>query len=297
MPDPSTDAATLPADVWHVAGRDLLARRATVSGSTRPLLMGILNVTPDSFSDGGRFGTLAAAVDQAEALVAAGADVIDIGGESTRPGADPVDAKEELRRTQPVVEALAGRLAVPLSIDTTKAVVAEAALQSGATIVNDISGLTFDARMPGVCAASDCGVVAMHIAGTPQTMQDDPQYDNVVAEVDAWLAARLRDLEAAGIDSARVMLDPGIGFGKTAAHNVQLLRSVRTLQRRRPLLIGHSRKRFLKAVLGREVEERLAGTIGVAVAMAARGVAMLRIHDVQAVGDAITAYQAVLGDD
>ena len=268
-------------------------------GRRLPLLMGILNVTPDSFSDGGRFDTVDAAVAQAKTLVADGADVLDIGGESSRPGAEPVSETEELRRVVPVIEAIAAEasVGVPISIDTTKATVAEAALKAGATIVNDISGLTFDADMPAVCAASDCGVVAMHIQGTPQTMQADPQYGDVVADVARWLAERLDALSAAGVDPSRVMLDPGIGFGKTAGHNVALLQAVDRLQTRRPVLIGHSRKRFLKAVLGREVEERLAGTIGVAVAMAARGVAMLRVHDVRAVGDAILAYDAVIGPD
>ena len=305
---------------WLVEGRDVLARSSpttdasttTVASPTTdaslttagdapvqgvpPLLMGILNVTPDSFSDGGRYTDPAAALEQARTLVAAGAAIIDVGGESTRPGAEPVGEAEELRRVCPVIEAIAGCRGLSgtlVSIDTTKAAVAAAALEAGAHIVNDISGLTFDPAMPAVAAASECGIVAMHIRGRPQTMQDDPRYDDVVADVDRWLAERLAVLEAAGIDRERVLLDPGIGFGKTAAHNLALLRATSQLRASRPLLVGHSRKRFLKHVLGREVEERTAGTIGVAIALAEAGVDVLRVHDVQAVGDAITAYRAI----
>ena len=274
---------------WLVRGRDLLADRA----GGLPLLMGILNVTPDSFSDGGRFERLDAAIAQAESLAAAGADVIDIGGESTRPGSEPVAADEERARTEPVVAALAKRFDVLLSIDTTKASVARAALDAGAAIVNDISGLTFDRAMVPLCADSDCGVVAMHIRGTPATMQEDPQYGDVLAEVDAWLTRRLDALAEAGIGVDRVMLDPGIGFGKTAAHNLALMQGTPTLRRRRPVLVGHSRKRFLKSLLGREVEERLAGTLGVSIALAGLGADMLRVHDVAAVRDALTAHRVV----
>lgn len=259
-----------------------------------PRLMGILNVTPDSFSDGGSYGSVDAAVDHALRLVEAGADLIDIGGESTRPGAEPVGAEEELRRVVPIIVELAGRVSVPISIDTTKAVVAAAALEAGAEVVNDVSGLTFDPEMPAVCGDHAAGVVCMHIRGTPQTMQLDPRYDDVVGEVERYFLERLDALEAAGIPAERVVLDPGIGFGKTAAHNLDLLAATGRLRRvGRPLLVGHSRKRFLKAVLGRPVEERTAGTIGVAVAVASLGADYLRVHDVQAIRDALVAWKAV----
>ncbi|REJ91197.1 MAG: dihydropteroate synthase [Planctomycetota bacterium] len=256
--------------------------------------MGIVNVTPDSFSDGGRWLDPNDAVSQALQLVEDGADILDIGGESTRPGADPVSQSDELRRVIPVIQRLADRTDVPLSVDTTKAEVARQALAAGATIVNDISGLTFDREMTQVCADSDCGVICMHIRGTPQTMQDDPQYENVVVEVRDHLRARLNRLVAAGIEQERIVLDPGIGFGKTAGHNLELLSSIGTLRELgRPILIGHSRKRFLKKLLGREIDERQSGTIGVAIAAAAQHADILRIHDVRSVKDALLAWHAI----
>ncbi|RMG39093.1 MAG: dihydropteroate synthase [Planctomycetota bacterium] len=262
--------------------------------------MGIVNVTPDSFSDGGRFLDPVRAVEHGLELAAQGARILDVGGESTRPGAVPVPESEELRRVVPVIRRLRGHLDsagyrdVVISVDTTKSGVAERALDAGAEIVNDISGLTFDDRMPAVCAAHGVGVVCMHIRGTPQTMQNDPRYDDVVREVAAFLRHRTERLVAEGIDREAIVIDPGIGFGKTAAHNLELLRSVGDLLAlRRPVLIGHSRKRFLKYLLGRPVEERLAGTLGVSIALAEAGVHVLRVHDVGAVRDAIAAYRAV----
>jgi len=257
--------------------------------------MGIVNVTPDSFSDGGRYLETAAAVRQGQQLVSDGAAVLDIGGESTRPGADPVSEDEELRRVIPVIAALAESVSVPLSIDTMKARVAREALQAGATIVNDVSGLLADPFMESVCAASNCGVIVMHMKGTPQTMQLAPTYDDVVVEVRNFFESRLRDLVAAGIASERIMFDPGIGFGKTAEHNLQLLSHLKSLRvGHRPLLIGHSRKRFLKKLLGREVDERSSGTIGVALALAAQGVDLIRVHDVAALRDAMVAWRSVM---
>lgn len=256
--------------------------------------MGILNVTPDSFSDGGQHDDVEPAVEHGLRLVDDGADIIDIGGESTRPGAEPVSESEELRRTVPVIQQLAERTSVPISIDTTKSAVAAEAMQAGATIVNDISGLTFDPNMIKVCAESDCAVVCMHIKGTPQTMQQEPSYENCVAEVRKFLSQRLSALQAAGISPERVCLDPGIGFGKTAQHNLELLRDLNSLHKLdRPLLIGHSRKRFLSKLLGRQVEERLAGTIGVAIALAEHDADFIRVHDVRATRDALVAWQAV----
>lgn len=273
---------------WTLKTRDL-----TPTG--RPLLMGILNVTPDSFSDGGQFQLVENAVARALQMEADGADIIDIGGESTRPGAEPVMLEEELRRTIPVIRELATRVRAPISIDTTKAEVARQALEAGAEIVNDISGLTFDPEMLEVCRLHDAGICLMHIQGTPQTMQQNPTYVDVVQEVIDFLQQQVDRCLMAGILPERMCVDPGIGFGKTAEHNLQLLKSVSRLQRdlRRPVLIGHSRKRFLSKILGRSVDERESGTIGVSIALAEQGVDILRIHDVRSVRDAIVAWDTV----
>jgi dihydropteroate synthase len=261
-----------------------------------PMIMGIVNVTPDSFSDGGNFLERNAAVDHALKLADDGADILDIGGESTRPNAEPVSMAEELRRVVHVVAEVRKSTDRLISIDTTKAEVARQALAAGADIVNDISGLTFEPEIVDVCAESNCGVICMHILGTPQTMQADPHYDNVVAEVCDFLSTRLAALEQAGIARDRVVTDPGIGFGKTAQHNVDLLSNIEALRALgRPVLIGHSRKRFLAKVLGRPVEERIFGTIGVAIAVAAQGADMLRVHDVRETRDALLAWHAISG--
>jgi dihydropteroate synthase len=257
--------------------------------------MGIVNVTPDSFSDGGQYLTCSTAVQHALRLVADGARIIDIGGESTRPGAQPVAQPDELNRVVPVVEQLARQSGVLISIDTTKAAVARAALDAGAHAVNDISGLTFDPAMPAVCAAARAGVICMHIRGTPRTMQEDPRYDDVVAEVCRFLRDRLDVLERLGIGREQVVIDPGIGFGKTAAHNLKLLRNIGQMRALgRPVCIGHSRKRFLEKLLGRPVDERLFGSVGVSIAAALQGAEVLRVHDVAATRDALVACQAIL---
>jgi dihydropteroate synthase len=257
--------------------------------------MGILNVTPDSFSDGGQFTVVDRAVEQGLKLAADGASMIDIGGESTRPGAEPVDLDEELRRTIPVIRALVTQLAVPISIDTTKAEVARQALEAGAQIVNDVSGLTFDPEMLNVCRQFDAGICLMHIQGTPQTMQQNPHYSDVVTEVIEFLHTQVDRCLMAGIPAERMCVDPGIGFGKTAEHNLALLTSVARMQRdlQRPVLIGHSRKRFLSKLLGRTVEERLAGTVGVSIALAEQGCDVLRVHDVREVRDALLAWDTI----
>ncbi len=284
---PSRIGSTLPR-IWSVG-----SQQWNLTGQTK--LMGIVNVTPDSFSDGGQFDSVTAAVEYALRLAEEGADILDVGGESTRPGATPVPLEEELRRVVPVVRELARQSRVPISIDTYKAEVARQCLEAGAVIVNDISGLTFDADMPCVCRESSCGVIVMHIQGTPQTMQLEPQYADVVAEVCGHFSQRLDALETAGIARERIMLDPGIGFGKTAEHNLQLLSHIAELHELgRPILIGHSRKRFLKKLLGREVEERHAGTLGVSIALASQGTEILRVHDVKATRDALLAWQTVL---
>lgn len=272
---------------WRFAGR-------VQHTGKHPLLMGIVNVTPDSFSDGGQWLDSDRAVQRGLQLAADGADILDFGGESTRPGAEPVGLEEELRRTIPVIAAIRRQTEIPISIDTYKAEVARRALDAGASIVNDISGLTFDPAMLAVCAGSSCGVICMHIQGTPQTMQADPRYDDVVRDLQTCFRRRLEELAAAGIDPERVVIDPGIGFGKTAEHNLEILAHIGAFRSLgRPVLIGHSRKGFLKKVLGRAVDERLFGTIGVAVAAAMQQVDILRVHDVAAIRDALVAWRAV----
>jgi len=259
-----------------------------------PRLMGIVNVTPDSFSDGDQFLDPDCAAEQALRLVADGADVLDIGGESTRPGAHPVSAEEEIRRVLPVLQRIVRQTSVPISIDTTKAEVAQRAFDAGAVIVNDVSGLASDPQMSVVCARSGAGVVCMHMQGTPQTMQFAPHYDDVLGEISLYLAGRLEFLEENGISRDRVVIDPGIGFGKTPAQNLEILRNIGRLRSLgRPVLIGHSRKGFLKSLLGRPVDERLAGTLGVAIALAEQGADLLRVHDVRAVRDALAAFRAI----
>ncbi|WP_299464576.1 dihydropteroate synthase [uncultured Gimesia sp.] len=259
-----------------------------------PLLMGILNVTPDSFSDGGEATDLDSAVKKGLQLVEEGADILDIGGESTRPGAEPVSVEEELRRVIPAIKALAARTKIPISIDTTKAEVARQAIQAGAIIINDISGLMFDPAMIPLAAETKAGVICMHIQGTPQTMQDRPEYQNVVADLKIWFGERLQKLLDAGIEPDRIVLDPGVGFGKTAEHNLEILSHIQEFKDLGfPVLIGHSRKRFLSKVLNRSVEERLAGTIGVSIALASQSVDILRLHDIAANRDAISAWDAV----
>lgn len=261
---------------------------------TRPWFMGILNVTPDSFSDGGRYSALDAAVQRARELASEGADIIDIGGESTRPDSLPVSLEEELRRVVPVIAALRDEIAIPISIDTTKAEVARQALAAGARIVNDISGLTFDSEMPHVCAETGAGVIVMHIQGTPRTMQLNPHYENVVEEVRTFLGQRLEALEAAGIHREACVIDPGIGFGKSAGHNLELLAGIsRIRDLGRPVLIGHSRKRFVSKILGRPLDEKSLGTVGISLAAIAEGADLLRLHEITPSRDCWLAWQAV----
>jgi len=273
-------------------------RTRTLQFGRLPLVMGIVNVTPDSFSDGGKFLTPQAAVDQALRLVDEGADLLDIGGESTRPDADPISAQEELQRITPVFKALAPRVTIPLSIDTSKHIVARAALAAGAEIINDVTALTGDPQMPELAAETAAGVCAMHMQGTPQTMQDDPRYDDVVREVRDYLQGRLEALVAAGIAPDRVCLDPGIGFGKTHAHNLTLMAHCDHLHELgRPLLVGHSRKGFLGKLLGDPQVDRTLATVGAALALASQGVQMIRVHDVRPVREALLAFAAAGGID
>jgi dihydropteroate synthase len=257
--------------------------------------MGVVNVTPDSFSDGGLYLDPAAAVSHGRELAAAGAEILDVGGESTRPGAEPVGEGEELRRVVPVIRGLAGS-GCRLSVDTSKAAVAEAALGAGATIVNDVTALRGDPTMAPLCAERGATVVLMHMLGEPRTMQRDPRYDDVVAEVKAFLAERLEAAVAAGIDEERVWLDPGIGFGKTGAHNMELLRRLGELRELgRPLVVGTSRKSFIGKVDGSPADQRLGGTIASSVLAAAEGADLLRVHDVAEVRQALTVAAAILG--
>jgi dihydropteroate synthase len=253
----------------------------------RPAIMGVLNVTPDSFSDGGDFLDPASAIEHARELATDGADLIDVGGESTRPGAEPVSEAVELERVMPVIEAL-GAEAVPLSIDTSKAAVARAALVAGASFVNDVTALRGDAEMAGVVADAGTDVCLVHLRGEPRTMQDDPRYDDVVSDVRAFLEDRLDWAVAEGIAEERVWLDPGIGFGKTLEHNLELIRRLDEIVAvGRPVVFGASRKRFLGKLTGRDERERLAGTVAANVLAFERGATMFRVHDVGPTRDAL----------
>jgi dihydropteroate synthase len=258
-------------------------------------LMGIVNVTPDSFSDGGLFLDPGAAIDHGRRLAAEGADVLDVGGESTRPGAEAVIAEEELARVLPVVEALAGA-GVPVSIDTSKLPVAEAALNAGATMVNDVTALRGDPELAGLCGDRGCDVLLMHMRGTPRTMQENPTYDDVVDDVKALLSERIEFALSEGIDEARITIDPGIGFGKTVDHNLELLRRLGELRDLgRPVCVGTSRKSFIGKITGRSTDQRLGGTIASCVLAYANGAELLRVHDVGEVREGLTVAEAILG--
>jgi dihydropteroate synthase len=278
----------MPPLVWR-------CRRHTFAIARRPLLMGIVNVTPDSFSDGGHFADPSAAVAHALRLAADGADILDVGGESTRPGSEPIPADEELRRVVPVVAELAKRTHLPISVDTTKAEVARRCLDAGAAIVNDITGLRGDPDMPAVVAASGAGVVVMHMQGAPATMQANPHYADVVREVGEFFEERLHALAAAGIPAEAVCLDPGIGFGKLLDHNLDLLANLGAFAPLgRPFCLGVSRKGFVGKLCGREVADRMPGSLAVACFAAARGDAhVLRVHDVGPTRDAAVLLDAI----
>lgn len=259
-------------------------------------VMGIVNVTPDSFSDGGRYLDTAAAIDHGLYLDGAGAAILDIGGESTRPGAAPVPAAVELQRVLPVIEGLvAAGVSAQLSVDTSKAAVAGAALAAGATLVNDVTALRGDRAMANLVARTGCDICLMHMLGDPRTMQSDPRYDDVVAEVKAFLAKRVGAAVAAGVPPERIIVDPGIGFGKTPEHNLELIAGLGTLaQLGRPVMIGTSRKAFLGRLTGREVDDRLAATIATNVLAYERGARVFRVHDVGPVIDALKVAAATV---
>ena len=260
------------------------------------LLMGVVNVTPDSFSDGGRFLEPSAAVAHGVRLAQEGAAILDIGGESTRPGAKPVGAEQELRRVIPVVEGLASAVAgSQLSIDTSKAAVARAALDAGASYVNDVTAFRADPAIAGLVAERDAECCLMHMLGEPRTMQEAPRYDDVVSDVKAFLEQRLAFAVAEGVPEERVTLDPGIGFGKTLDQNLELLRRLEEIVAiGRPVMVGTSRKSFLGKLTGREVDQRLAGTIATNVLAYARGASVFRVHDVAPMRDALTVAAATV---
>lgn len=257
-------------------------RERTITLGERTLIMGILNVTPDSFSDGGDFTDPQSAVQHALKMVSEGADIIDIGGESTRPGAEPVSAAEEIRRTVQVIEGIRAQSDVPISIDTMKAEVAAQAIAAGADIINDVSAFLADPGMASEAAQTGAGVILMHMQGMPRTMQKNPTYENVVDEVCSYLEKRIHLAVQSGISRDRIVTDPGIGFGKTREHNLDLLRSLPVLERRcGPLLVGASRKSFIGQITGRSnPADRLAGSLGVAAWSVMHGAHILRVHDV-----------------
>ena len=274
---------------WRIGTR-------TLDLTSRGLIMGIVNVTPDSFSDGGRFADPGRAVEHALAMVADGAEILDIGGESTRPGAEPVGEAEELRRVLPVIRALRSQSQVLISIDTMKASVARAALDAGADIINDVTGLRGDAAMVRLAAEKDCGLVAMHMIGDPQTMQNAPHYENVVAEVRGYLEDRLRMLTRAGIAPERIVLDPGFGFGKTLEHNLTLLRHLPDLViEGRPLLIGVSRKSMIgKVIHSTHMSDRYWPTIALTAHAREHGARIIRVHDVKPNAQALRMTEAII---
>ena len=287
-PEESSQQHNRPAEqIWQLPRRQM--------SFARPQVMGIVNVTPDSFSDGGQFAAADRAVAHALELVEQGADMLDIGGESTRPGAATVSPEEELRRVEPVVRALAAQVKVPISVDTSKALVARACLEQGAEIINDVTALTGDAGMTEVALAAKAGVILMHMLGTPQTMQINPHYDDVVGEIAAYLRQRLDAVEAAGIAPDRVVLDPGFGFGKTHTHNLEILARLDEFQKLgRPVCLGVSRKGTISKILNRPVEQRVAGGLAILChAMCQNAVQIVRVHDVAPTRDAVLMWQAV----
>ncbi len=279
------------ASCWQLRTRQLKFGRI-------PAIMGIVNVTPDSFSDGGQFFEPARAVDHALRLAEQGADILDIGGESTRPYSQSVDADQQWRRVKPVIQQLVDQTKLPISIDTSKASVARAAVDAGAEIINDVTGLTGDPDMIKVAVESGAGVCAMHMQGTPQTMQDNPQYDDVLADIFQYLAERKQALLSAGIGPDRICLDPGIGFGKTHTHNLQLVRGARRFHLLGcPILVGHSRKGFIGKAIGNKDEDRLAGSVAVSLLLARQAIQVLRVHDVAQTRQALLVFDAIGGID
>jgi len=263
--------------------------------SHKTLVMGILNVTPDSFSDGGRYLDTKTAVEQGLRMAEEGADIIDIGGESTRPGAQKISLDEELKRVLPVIRELASKLKIPISIDTYKSKVAKAAIEAGASIVNDISGLNFDPEMARTVSAYKAGLVLMHIKGTPENMQTDPQYDDLLAEVGSYLKSSIKLAAEAGIKHEMIAIDPGIGFGKTVEHNLSLIKNLEYFKKFNcPLVVGVSRKSFIGKLNNNiPADQRLPGSLAAALLAVQNGASVIRCHDVKETVQALTVYQAV----
>lgn len=284
--------SNLPEDVLD----RLSAARAPICGLSfdQPRLMGILNVTPDSFSDGGQHNAPDQALAHAKTMIADGADMIDVGGESTRPGAEPVVIAEEIARTAPVITAIQNQITAPISIDTRKTPVAQAAHQAGAALVNDVAGFTYDKTLAPYCADHSLPVCVMHSQGRPETMQDNPQYEHPALDIYDWLSERVDALVATGIDRTQIIVDPGIGFGKTRAHNLVLLQNLSLFHGLGcPVLLGASRKRFIGDLAGvTEASDRVPGSLAVALHGVAQGVQMLRVHDVAETRAALTLWQA-----
>lgn len=279
--------AVTPPSLWKTAQRTLELHR--------PLIMGILNVTPDSFSDGNLYATPQKAIDRALEMLDDGADIIDIGGESTRPGAQPVTAEQELQRILPVIKGLYGRIACPISVDTWKSSVAAAALDAGAEIINDISGLTFDTQLPGVVARSGAGVVLMHTSGSPLAMQNRTGYENLINDIFESLNHSCTTASDAGVERDRIAIDPGIGFGKTAGQNLEILNRLSEFSSLGlPLLIGTSRKSFIGRTLNRDADDRLHGTSATIAIAIAKGAHIIRVHDVNAMRDVADMTHAII---
>lgn len=262
----------------------------------RTLIMGVLNVTPDSFSDGGRYLEPARAVERAREMIKEGANMIDIGGESSRPGSAGITAEEELGRVMPVIKALKGTVNIPVSVDTCKSEVAYEALSEGASFINDITALRGDEKMAKVISGFDAGVILMHMKGEPRTMQDNPSYEDLMPEISSYLEWSIHMAEDAGINPERIIVDPGIGFGKGLEHNLAILRNLSDLRRlNKPLLVGVSRKSFIGALTGKDVDERIFGTAAGVAAAILMGADIVRVHDIRAMKDVVRVVDAVTG--
>lgn len=275
--------------------KDIRIGNYTLPTEKRTCIMGILNTTPDSFSDGGLYSDPARAAERAREMVSQGADIIDIGGESSRPGSERISAEEEIKRVVPVIKAIAKDIDVPISIDTYKAQVARCALEEGAVIVNDITALRGDGDMARTVAEFDAAVVLMHMKGDPGTMQDDPSYDDVIEEIKAYLSDSVEIAEACGIDPEKIIVDPGIGFGKTIEHNLKILRdlaSFRTLEK--PILVGSSRKAFIGSLTGKDTGERVFGTAATLTAAIMNGADIVRVHDISQMRDVVSVSDAIV---
>lgn len=282
----------------HNGGRRsfvLRCRSGDLRLGERTLIMGVLNITPDSFSDGGLFFEPHKAIEHGLRMAAEGADIIDVGGESSRPGSDPVTLDEELKRVIPVIEGLASRLEIPISVDTYKSQVAERAIEAGAQIINDISGLRFDPQMPAVAARFDTPLIIMHIKGSPKTMQQDPLYEDLMGEIITYLREGIEQAEQGGVDPHQVIVDPGIGFGKRVQDNLVIISRLSELNTLgKPLLIGTSRKSFIGAVLGAEVHQRGIGTLASAAVSALKGAHIVRVHDVAPMKQTVDMVDAII---